>query len=218
MKTTLAFLTLLIGQSFATATTFTFNFDSSTLPSLQPQGTPPWVTATFTDQAPGTTRVTFSASGLVGTELVEYWYFNVTPEHVGHLTFTPVGQIGSFQTTIHQGLNGKGTDLAIGLYPNPYSFDDLFGPGDSFTLDIASSQTGLDALDFYTWSQSNIYGGQPFYTTAAVSGVRGTGTLIDLVIFAPWSVPDSGSTLLLFGSALIALYSIQAIKRFRSRS
>lgn len=198
----------------ASADSFVYNFDTMDgLTGLHPQGPPPWLTATFTDSAPGVVRVEFSAAGLVDKELVEYWYFNVSPEHAGNLTLSVVEKVGAFQVEFFQDqawiYDLHGTDLAIALYPHPYSFVDLFGPGDSLIFDLTSSVDGLNALDFLvSLPPTARYSRRPVYTVADISGMKGTGTLGSVIVLAP-TVADSGSSLMLVAGGCLAVFGLR---------
>src|SRR6516165_6294700 len=88
-----AAMALLMNQN-ASAASFTFDLNFEFSGGQAPGGSPPWLSATFTDIAPGEVSLTLSASppggaGLTGTENVVGWYFNVDPAFVGSLSFTP---------------------------------------------------------------------------------------------------------------------------------
>jgi hypothetical protein len=107
---------LLMNQN-ASAASFTLNFDTEFSGGQAPGGSPPWLSATFTDVTPGTVSLTLSASppggaGLTGTENVDGLYLNVAPAFVGNLSFSPGAPAtlpsgGTFQASLRGRMPSK---------------------------------------------------------------------------------------------------------------
>jgi hypothetical protein len=55
------------------------NLDTEFSGGADPQGATPWLVAVFEDQGGGVIRLTMNTSGLVGTEYVSEWSFNLDP-------------------------------------------------------------------------------------------------------------------------------------------
>lgn len=164
-------------MSQASALTFSLNFEFSG--GQAPGGPPPWLTATFTDVAADHVIMTLSASGLVASENVSGWYFNVSDAFVGNLTFLDPAPVGQFDLpTIQQGLNSFQAD-GDGRYDILFSFTPggdpsrVFGAGESLAYSI--SAPGLTAADFNLLSQP-AGGHGPFYTAAHIQNTTGPGS------------------------------------------
>jgi len=70
----------LVSATTVGAAIFTINLDAVMDDSLTPsQGTPPWLTLTFTDLASNSVRADFTATDLTGSEFVSEWFFNLDP-------------------------------------------------------------------------------------------------------------------------------------------
>ena len=144
---------LLMNQN-ASAASFTFDLNIEFSGGQAPGGSPPWLSATFTDTGtPGEVSLTLSASppggaGLTGTENVDGWYFNVAPAFVGSLAFslppgTPLPISGTL-TNIQQGEDAFKAD-GDGLYDILFSFGTGtgkgFGPGER-RIETAGAEEG----------------------------------------------------------------------------
>ena len=156
------------------ATTITFDLDVEFSGATPPQGTPPWLTATFDDSVgPNVVRLTMSASGLIGSEFVDGagWFFNLNPAlNPNALSFSFIS--GNNADAISTGVNAFGADgdcyfdinFSWGAPP-----PDRLTAGQSAVYDI-SGITGLVAGDFNFFSSPG--GGQGTYHTAAhVQGI-----------------------------------------------
>jgi len=175
--TTLSALATLIAMSQASALTFSLNFEFSD--GQAPGGPPPWLTATFTDAGAGHVTLTLAASGLIGSENVAGWYFNVSDAFVGNLTFLDPAPVGQFDLpTIQQGLNAFQAD-GDGRYDILLSFtpggipSQVFGAGESLSYSI--SAPGLTAADFNHLSEP-AGGHGPFFTAAHIQNTTGPGS------------------------------------------
>lgn len=89
-----------------------------------PGGTSPWITATFSDVAANTVRLTLDPSNLVNSEAITSFYFNVAPSFAGPFTFdfvTPDNpNSGAFSVSYaldDKGSALKGFDFELDLPP-----------------------------------------------------------------------------------------------------
>ena len=146
---------------------YTFSSDS-------PAGTPPWLTATFTDVVPGTVTLTMDATGLSGSEFLgeKGWYFNFNPgKNVTALGFVFVS--GNNADGINVGVNGYKAD-GDGFYDIQFFWDnsDRLVDGQTAVYTI-SGLTDLVAADFNYFSAPG--GGAGVYLSAAhVQGTTGS--------------------------------------------
>jgi hypothetical protein len=211
LVTTLSALATLIAMSQASALTFSLNFEFSG--GQAPAGPPPWLTATFADAGVNHVSLTLSASGLIGSENVSGWYFNVSDAFVGNLTFGSPVEGGQFDLpSLQQGLNAFQAD-GDGRYDILLSFTPggvpsrVFGAGETLSYDI--SATGLTAADFNHLSQP-AGGHGPFYTAAHIQNTTGPGSGGSGWI-AP--IPEPSITSLAITGALLGTFLL----RFRLR-
>ena len=141
-----ATLTLELGVLFGTGTT--------------PEGTPPFLTATFDDSfgGPNDIRLTLSASGLVDAESVALWYFNFDPTlDPTQLAFTAVNNAASVPNSISTGVNafmadGDGNyDILFDFPPPPGSTDARFTAGETVIYDLTYiSPIDVSDFDFFS--------------------------------------------------------------------
>jgi hypothetical protein len=198
-------LAALLIQSTSTATSITYNFDH-TLSGFAPQGPTPWLTATFADSGAGSVNLTLSAAGLIGTESVSQWYFNLSPAlDPAGLTFTRTASAGSFANpAVSVGSDAFKPDHD-GKYDIQVNFGEgednstRFGGGDSVTFSITGIPQ-LRATDFLFGNTPAAGHGE--ILTAAYIQTVGQAIVIDT---PPGPVPDSSLTLLLLGFAGIPL-------------
>jgi hypothetical protein len=194
----------------------TVEFDyNNTFSGTSPSGSAPWMTATFSDVSANTVSLTLSGAGLVGTEYVKGWYFNVNNINPGSLSFAEWSQIGTFQAaTISQGTDSYKAD-GSGKYDILFGFatannnGQRFMSGDAITYIITG--TGLDALDFDALCTASA-GMGPFYSAAQVCAIPSNGQ-------SGWvnptgasndrAVPDIATTILLLGLGLSLLETMR---------
>ena len=152
----------------ASADTVKLNF-SSVFSGTAPAGAAPWLTATFTDIAPGSVSLQIVASGLTGQESVDGIYFNLNPAiNPALLTFTrnaaSTGPTAA-NTTIGQGTDafkadGDGFyDILFTLPPPPGSQAARFTAGETLIYQL-TGPAGLNAAAF-AWLSTRGPGGGP---------------------------------------------------------
>jgi hypothetical protein len=147
----------LVSATTAGAAILTINLDAVMDDSLTPpQGTPPWLTLTFTDLASNSVRADFTATDLTGSEFVSEWFFNLdTALDPTLLTFTPIIPVtGAFTLpTIFAGTDAYKANGG-GYYDLKLVFDTSGGSPARFTSgDVLSYQLSygagiIDALSF----------------------------------------------------------------------
>jgi len=133
-----------------------------------PNGSTPWVTATFIDVSTDNVRLTMSASNLTGVEFINQWYFNSLV--TSGLTFTAYDISAIYDPTISLASNSYQAD-GDGLFDIKFDFSNVddgsrFEAGETVIYDI--SGTGISASTFNT--QSFTGGGAGTYTSAAQIG------------------------------------------------
>lgn len=184
MKKLFLLVTLVVGviafvlPTNARALTFELNYEFSEAQS--PTGPAPWLTATFTDIAADTVRLTMTANGLVNKEFVDEWLFNfdtnnisLNPADFTHVSSEDVGIFGPLSVEV--GVDDFPGDGG-GLYDIKFVFDnappaDRFDAGDSVTYDITA--TGLSASSFEVLSTP--HGDHGIYFSAAHIQAIGSG-------------------------------------------
>lgn len=194
-----------------------------------PAGTPPWVSAVFSDAGANTVSLTLSAGGLSQGSFVSCWYFNLNSSlDPNSLNFTVSGTTGTFtDPTLMTGANGfkAGPDGKFDiLFGFATTGDDsaLFGSGDSLTYTI-SGISGLTADDFNQLSTSA--SGSGAYASAAhvqpgsadascPAWINPTTTSLLDNATTQGSVPDASSTIALLGTSLVGIGILR--RKFRS--
>jgi hypothetical protein len=189
------FLFLLVGLSFflvgmqsAQALPVVLDLDFEYSGGTPPQGTAPWLRATFTDVSPGAVELKLETLGLVGNEFVSDWLFNFDEafeDEVASLRFNPFpGPLSSFGLTanFYQGGGAHGFDIMLGF---PTAKADRFGAGDSphiFTITDTSANFTVEAALFDVF---NNYKNPPFFKT--VAHVQSNGTESE---YSGWIAPN----------------------------
>ena len=166
------------------ADTVTLNFQT-VFSGTAPAGVAPWLTATFTDVAPGTVQLAINASGLTGSESVDSLYFNLDPLlGAASLVFTrdpaSTGPVAG-NTSISLGADayradGDGFyDILIGLPPPPGSQAARFTAGESLIYSITGIST-LSAASFLFLSQPGPgHGPGPQFAAAHIQQIGAAG-------------------------------------------
>ena len=200
----------------ASANTLTMDLDTKF--SGTTDGSPaPWLRAVFTDVTPGvvnlnlTAMSTLSADAHVYNSSSQAWYFNVSSSTLlNAMTFTEIGRMGSFDFNkgsdivkgwgnLHADNDGY-YDWALKFYDSQKS--DEFNGGESLTLQI--SAPGLSASSFNVLAGTGLGSEENglFYSAARIQGCDWYAGANDTTTT---TVPDGGSTVTLFGLALLGV-------------
>jgi hypothetical protein len=193
---------------FVHADSVEFDYNN-TFSGTSPGGSAPWLTATFTDVSVNTVSLTLSGAGLVGTEFVKGWYFNVAGVSPSSLTFTAGPQTGTFtDPSISKATDSYKAD-GSGKYDILFSFatanSQRFISGDSITYTITG--IGLDALDFDALCTASA-GMGPFFSAVQIcaipsNGQSGWNNPTTAIVHKNQSVPDVATTILLLGMGML---------------
>lgn len=153
------------------AEALTFTLDQEFSGATAPVGTPPWLSATFTQSGANTVRLTMSDVNLTDNEFVTSWFFNLNPaKDPTQLSFAYVsGIVADAIDTDEDDLQADGD----GLFDIRFEFPTAppagrFGAGGTSVYDLIL--TGLLESDFNFVSQ--VGGGNGvFHTAAHVQGI-----------------------------------------------
>ena len=167
----LAVLSVLISPLYADNLTqgdLLFSLDLAYAGSATPQGTPPWLTATFENVGTNSVQLTMSYSALDAgsSDYISNWFFNFNPEQeVLGLNFSLVSGIAA--DPIIKAADGlrAGGDL---LFDVQFSFAaNSFYPGASSVYLISSTVDSIDALSF-SFLSTNALGLTNYYSAANI--------------------------------------------------
>lgn len=223
-RTILSIAAVIIGMGWhplpAEASTFIYNFYSVLKGAASPSS-PPWLTARFTDVAPGKVEMTFTASSLTGRESVKGFYLNLNPAlNPCLLVFNRINSAGLFKDPkIGVGSNAFRADGG-GKFDIRLQFSDSggssrqFGAGDQVTY-LISGIPGLTASNFDFTSVPNFRKG-PIYSAAQVRGIGpcdGKSWLYPADGFVP--VPEPSAPVL-FGLVLVVFGALRARRQGRA--
>jgi hypothetical protein len=169
----LAVLSVLISPLYADKLTpedLLFSLDSVYTGSATPQGTPPWLTATFTNVNTNSVQLTLAYSALnAGTgDYISNWFFNFNPAlEVLGLNFSLVSGVAADPITLAYDGVLAGGDL---LFDMQFSFAaNSFNPGASSVYLISSTVDSIDALSF-SFLSTNASGLTNYYSSANILG------------------------------------------------
>lgn len=197
----------------AGAGTITFDMNYEFSGAAPPQGTAPWITATFADTAtPGTVRLTMSTANLIGTEFVSSWYFNLDPNLSPiNLTIAPIDTSAVSSYAIFKSANDFKAD-GDGKYDIMFSFptsesDNRFTRGETVIFDFTIEGLTASSFDFISYPDG---GHGPYKSAAHVQGI--VSSQGDSGWVAP--IPEPG-TMILLGSGLLGLAIVAGRKKFR---
>ena len=156
-----------------------------------PQGTSPWLTATFKNLAINTVQLSMEYSGVAsGTEYVSNWFFNFNPaSEVLGLDIKPLSGIGANPIIkAADGLKAGGDRL----FDIQFSFAaNTFNAGDTsvYLLSSTVANEPIDALSF-SFLSTNALGLMNYYSSANILGV--TGGLNSWIAAAKAQTPGPG--------------------------
>jgi hypothetical protein len=170
--------TLLLPATTAQASSVSFDLDFEFSGAVAPDGAAPWLSATFTDVAPGTVDVTMDATGLNDIqENIKGWYFNLDPVlDLSELTFTNGAHMGSFNNpTFSKGMNSFKAD-GDGFFDLLFTFAAGGGPNARFNAGEVFSGTfsSTEPISASSFNFGSVGGSKGSLLTAA--HVRSTGT------------------------------------------
>ena len=205
---TVLFLTASFGMSTAMADTFQLKYDT-VFSGTAPEGSAPWLLATFTDAGANTVTLNVSAFNLSGSEFVRSLYFN----NINAPTSFSYDFTGSTAPTpgVSQGLDAYKAD-GDGKYDILFAFPtsgDRFTSGEVFNA--ALTGTGLTATSFNSLSLPA--GGAGTWLAATHIKSIGTAENSGWVAGTLNTVPEPVSTVLfLVGGTTLA------IRRYRKNN
>ena len=181
------FRALLVGLVFAAAASgtaqagsITFLMDYEFSGGTPPEGTPPWLAATFDDDGTaGSVVMTLTTTNLPGTEFVREWYFNLDPTlDPTDLAFSAPTKTGTFaDPTVSTGTDAFKAD-GDGNYDILVAFDNA-PPANRFTAGDAVEYTitGIGSLTAasFNFLSAPAGGHGPYLTAAHVQGIGEDG-------------------------------------------
>lgn len=169
-----------------------YQFDTPFPSDLNPDGSSPWIDASFQDVSGGV-LLTVNNVGLTSSEFLQGngsganggIFFNLNPnDDPTSLTFTLESQSANFGTSINTGENAFKAD-GDGKYDIVFDFSShLFAGGASFSY-LISGITGLSSSDF-AYMSAPAGGSGPFYAAAHVMGLSPNGSN------STWIEPGNG--------------------------
>jgi hypothetical protein len=139
-----------------------------------PQGTSPWLTATFENLAANSVQLTMEYSGAAsGTEYVRNWLFNFNPAYeVLNLDIKPISGIGA--DPIVKAGDGVKDDSNL-LFDIQFTFAaNTFNAGNTSVYLLSSTEANepIDALSF-SFLSTNASALTNYYSSANILGVGG---------------------------------------------
>ena len=165
----------------AASATLTFYYCEEFSGATPPAGPGPWLSASFTNTGVNTVQLVMSAGGLVGTEFVDDWLFNLDPLlSAGDLSFAFVSG-GSTANAVNLGTNafqadGDGLyDIQLDFPPPPGTFTAKFTAGELVTYNITYTGAGSFDENSFDFLSAPAGGHGPFKSAAHVQGIGTDG-------------------------------------------
>jgi len=184
-----AILSVLLTFAGVTRADFSVGLDREYSGATAPVGTAPWLTATITDVAPNTVRISLAATHLTGSEFVSEWDFNVA------------GALGAAGLSLSASSDADIASTGISLGSDAYKADgdgyfDLsftWGNGQFTTGDSAwfeFTRSGLTADDFNELSLGSGNSPDGLITAAHVQAIGPSNSQSGWITGTPYTTTD----------------------------
>lgn len=143
-----------------------------------PQGPSPWITAFIDDGGTaGSVTMTVADSGIVGSEYLNKFYFNIDPSlDASNLNYTVIASTAD-APTISTGTDAQTSDgddaydVVLG-FTNSSGTGDRFGVGDILILEITGTDLSANAFAFLSAAYGDL---GPFYASAHIGSIGDNG-------------------------------------------
>jgi hypothetical protein len=163
---TLAIMTLALLVAMPATAALVFNLDQEFSGAYEPEGTPPWLTATFENSGIDTVQLTLSSSNLVDSEFVSKWLFNFDPG-LGFGSFVHVSGVEADSIEMNTDAYKADGDGKFDIRLNfSSSGADRFGAGETSVYSIAGDGITEESFNFFSASA-----GTGYVTAAHVQGI-----------------------------------------------